>query len=169
MAQKIKLPEMHITYKNFGGTRFAGGKRDFAIILENPEDIQQLINFGFNVKMFNKKNPEDPDSYYLKVKVNFKNDEEGKLLGPYIYIVNGDHISKPLKASNVELIDKADIDYCDIYITPYRSVVNGTEFISAYLDTMYVNVRKDEFEEKYKMYQRDIDEDNMVEDEIPFE
>lgn len=171
MAQKINLPHMKITFRNLAGRptdwNKKGGKRDFAIVLEDMADVEQLRSMGFAVKQFNKKNPEDPDSFYIKVKANFRFDDEGKLLSPHIYVINGK--SKVLmQPSNVEIVDRADIDYCDITITPYYAEVNGNNYVSAYLDRMYVNIVEDEFEKKYSIYDEDEELDNESE-EIPFE
>ena len=173
MAERIKLPHMKIVWRNLAGRPTdwdkKGGKRNFAIVLEDMADVQVLQNLGMNVKMFNKKDPNAPDSYYIKVKVNFRNDDNGNVTSPLIYLVNGDSKSKPLTPNNVAVVDGAIIDYCDIYIKPYYATVNGQNFVSAYLDTMYVNVIKDEFEEKYSMYKEDIEEDDGDCEEIPFE
>ena len=170
MAREIKLSDSTITFRNLAGRptdwNKKGGVRDFAVVIENQEVLDMLVGMGFNVKQFNKKNENDPDSFYLKVKVNFKFNDEGKLQAPLIYIINGKTKSKPLTPGNVEIVDRANIDYCDILITPYYCEVKGVNYVSAYLSTMYVNIKEDPFEEKYSMYEDDSDEEM---EEIPFE
>lgn len=168
MAQKITVRNARITFKNLSGRRTdynpAGGKRDFAVVLDNYEDIQTLVDIGFDIKYFKKKNEEDLDVPYLKVKVNFRYDDDGNLIAPHVYIVNGK--SKTLLTPvTIGEVDRADIKFCDLVIKPYfYNNVAGRSGVSAYLDKMYVNINEDELEQKYEMY-----DDDDEEEEIPFE
>ena len=167
---KIKFDHVRITFRNLAGRptdwNKKGGVRDFAVVLDNYEDVQQLIDMGFNVKYFNKKNPDDPEVPYLKVKVNFRNDDDGKLIAPHIYMINNNKKTLVTPAT-AQIIDQADIEYCDIVIRPYYYEVNGKSGTSAYLEKMYVNIEQDDFEKKYSMY--DDGEDNLDMEEVPFE
>jgi len=170
MAQKISISNARICFKNIAGkpTKFnsKGGVRDFAIVLDNYDDVQTLVDMGFPVKYFAKKNPEDPDVPFLKVKVNFRyNDDGTELLSPHIYIINGGK-KILITPQTAEVVDQADISFCDIVIRPYPWNVNGNVGMAAYLDKMYVNIAEDEFEKKYEIYD-DPDEDEG--EPIPFE
>ena len=178
-APKISIKRADVRFRNFAGapTKFnaKGGVRDFVIVLDNYEDIQQLIDMGFNLKYFNKKDPADPDVPFLKVKVNFRFDEETgtKLISPHIYLVERDPsdpekiVKKTLVTPSIAAIaDNADVEYYDVVITPYRWEVNGNTGVAAYLDKMYMNLVIDEFESKYEVWS-DPEEDNA--EPIPFE
>ena len=172
MAQKINISHAQICFRNIAGkpTKFnaKGGVRDFAIVLDTYEDVQALIDMGFSVKYFNKKDENDPDVPFLKVKVNFNYDKETgtKLMSPHIYLIERDPsdpekiIRKTLVTPlTAEIVDQAEIDYCDIVITPYPWEVNGRTGLAAYLEKMYVNLKIDEFESKYEVW-NDPDEEN---------
>ena len=126
MAQKIPISNARICFRNIAGkpTKFnsKGGVRDFAIVLDNYEAVEQLINMGLPVKYFAKKNPEDPDVPFLKVKVNFRyNDEGTELLSPHIYIINSGK-KVLITPQTAEVVDQADISYCDIIIKTYKTM-----------------------------------------------
>jgi len=173
MAQKINISNARICFRNIAGkpTKFnpKGGVRDFAIVLDNYEDVQSLINMGFPVKYFNKKDPADPDVPFLKVKVNFTyNDDGTELLRPHIYIIDQNKPGKRtlITPQTAEIVDQAEIAFCDIVIRPFSWTVNGNSGVAAYLDKMYVNLAVDEFEQKYEMF---IDPDEENAEPIPFE
>jgi len=168
MAQKFKLENCKITFRNLGGrpTDFdrTGGKRTFAVIL-NPESAEQLSAVGFDVKQFINKETGEPGEYYLKVKVNFRYDDDGNLIAPHIYLINGTS-KQELTPNTVSVVDRADIKFVDLTITPWAYTAAGRSGISAYCVNMYVNIEEDEFEKKYAMYDDHADENA---EEIPFE
>lgn len=171
MAPKINITNSKIVFRNLAGkpTKFnsRGGVRDFAVVLDNYDDVESLINMGFSVKYFNKKNENDPDVPFLKVKVNFRYNEEGELMSPHIYVINNGQ-KVLIKPETAEIVDRADIAYCDMVIRPFAyNNINGRSGVSAYLDKMFVNIEEDEIEKKYEMY-NDPDEEAEGE-EIPFE
>ena len=170
MAQKINIAGARITFKNFAGRptdwNKKGGARDFAVVLDTYEDVQALIDMGFSVKYFKKKEETDPDVPFLKVKVNFRyNDDGSELLSPHIYMINNNK-KVLITPQTAQILDQADIAYCDIVIRPYYYEVQGKAGVAAYLDKMYVNIEQDEFEKKYEMY-NDPEEEEA--EEIPFE
>lgn len=161
MAQKINIAKARITFKNFSGRptdwNKKGGARDFAVVLDNYADVKSLIDMGFPVKYFKKKEETDPDVPFLKVKVNFRfnPDNPQELMSPHIYVVKDPNGPKTkdnlqlIKPETAPIIDSMDIDYCDIVIRPYYTNVQGTDYVVAYLDTMYINREVDPFEAKY--------------------
>lgn len=172
--EKVKFEKAQIMFKNFAGapTPFdkKGGTRQFAIRIENAEDLANLQAMGFNVKFLKKRNETDPDVAYITVKVNFKFSDDGTtLLGPNIYMINGKKKTHIMPQTAV-ILDSADIAYCDILVNPYYYEVNGNSGVSAYLDTMYVNLNVDPFAENYAMYDDDIEAEGAIQgEEIPFE
>ena len=172
MAQKIKIENARIIFRNFSGRptdwNKKGGVRDFHVVLDTYEGLQSLIDMGFKIKTLKKRNEEDPDIPILKVKVNFRyNDDGSELLAPHIYMVNPSTKKKTLiTPATAPVLDAAEIAFSDIYITPYRTTVQGENYVTAYLDKMYVNLEVDDLEDKYSMYDDDVDVDA---EEIPFE
>lgn len=168
MAAKYKLENCKITFRNLGGrpTDFDrnGGKRSFAVLL-NPDSATELMNAGFEVKQFINKETGEPGDYYLKVKVNFRYDDEGNLIAPHIYLING-ATKTELGPTTVSVVDRADIKYVDMIITPYAYHAPNRDGISAYCVSMYVNIEEDELEKKYAMLDDRADENAI---EIPFE
>lgn len=152
----IKMENIRLVFRNFSGKpdKFnpQGGKRGFSVVIDDPEYAQDLIEEGWNVKKFNKRDEDEEDTYYLPVKVNFNNNP------PHIYLCT-DKSKKALNEETVCSLDYADISGTDIIITPYEyKDIGGRSGISAYVKTMYVNVVLDDFAAKY--------EDS---EEVPFE
>lgn len=173
MAQKYNLEHCKITFRNLAGrpTDFNpnGGVRSFAVLL-NADMAAQLMDAGFDVKQFVNKETGELGDFYLKVKVNFKSDADtGEFNGPFIYLINENVKDKKtlLLPPQVQIVDRADIDYVDLTITPYLWKAAGRQGISAYLVKMFVKVQEDPLEKKWSMYD-DID-DTVEQEEIPFE
>ena len=175
MAQKINLENTQITFRNIAGapTEFnkAGGVRTFAAIL-SEDAAGQLAGMGFDVRRFVNKETGEAGEAYLKIKVNFKNDEDGNFAGPYIYLVTqnaeGKNIKKTLLTpTTAGIVDRADIKYVDLTITPYAWTVRGESGISAYLVKMFVIIQEDPLEARYAMINDNLDE--QAEIEVPFE
>lgn len=168
MAAKFKLENCKITFRNLGGrpTEYDrnGGKRTFAVLL-NPEMATELLNAGFEVKQFVNKETGEAGDYYLKVKVNFRYDDDGNLIAPHIYLING-ATKQELGPTTVSVVDRADIKFVDLTITPYAYHTPSRDGVSAYCVNMYVNIEEDELEKKYAMLDDHADENA---EEIPFE
>ena len=80
----------------------------------------------------------------------------------------GKNINKKLLTpATVGIVDRADIKYCDLTITPYSWTVRGESGISAYLVKMFVIIQEDPLEARYAMLDDNLDE--QAEIEIPFE
>jgi len=174
MAQKFNLENTQITFRNLAGrpTEFdkVGGKRTFAAVLSEAA-AEQLSSYGFDVKRFVNKETGELGEAYLKVKVNFRNNDEGELTGPFIYMVTkndkGQIVKKTmLTPATAGIVDRADIKYVDLTITPSQWTVSGRSGIAAYLVKMFVVIDEDPLEKKYFMPDDNIDD---VAEEIPFE
>ena len=64
---------------------------------------------GFSVKYFKKKEETDPDVPFLKVKVNFRyNDDGSELLSPHIYMINNNK-KVLITPQTAQILDQAAI------------------------------------------------------------
>ena len=133
----LQIDEATIIFRNFagdGGKFNRPGDRNFAILIDDEEVCETLINEGWNVKIKPAREEGDIPFMYLPVKLMF-NDR-----GPGIYLTSGRAMNK-LTESSVSCLDDIEIDYCDIDIRPYDWEVNGKTGRTAYLQSIHVYQR----------------------------
>lgn len=144
VENNIRIEGARIGFRNFSGEegRFnPKGRRNFCVFLE--EDIaKDMKKEGWNVKWLEPREEGDDPQAYLQVKVVF-----GKI-PPKIVLVTGRGKTR-LDEDTVNILDWAEIQNVDLIIRPYNWEVNGDTGVSAYIKTMYVTLREDEFENKY--------------------
>ena len=144
VEDNIRIEGARIGFRNFSGEegRFnPKGRRNFCVFLE--EDIaKDMEKEGWNVKWLQPREEGDEPKAYLQVKVVF-----GKI-PPKIVLVTGRGKTR-LDEDTVNILDWAEIQNVDLVIRPYNWEVNGNTGVSAYIKTMYVTLREDEFESKY--------------------
>lgn len=144
-VNKIVIENAKILFRNFAGveTRFnPKGRRNFSVIIDDPEYAEMLKNDGWNIKTLPPREEGDTTKYYLQVSVNFEN------VPPKVIMVTSRSMT-PLDSESIGTLDYADISNVDLTITPYHWEVNGKDGIKAYLKTMYVTIEEDEFADKY--------------------
>ena len=166
---KFTLKHCKLAFKNLGGRpddyNPAGGKRSFAVVL-TEEDADILFQNGVPIKRFIDKATGENKEPYVRVKVNFKTDENGKVTSPLIYLVKeGKKPSEPLTPASAGTVDTANIDFVDMVISSWNYNYAGKSGITVYLDKMYVNIIEDELDKIYAMYGEDDDDEPT---EIPF-
>lgn len=144
VEDNIRIEGARIGFRNFSGEegRFnPKGRRNFCIFLE--EDIaKDMEKEGWNVKWLQPREEGDELQAYLQVKVVF-----GKI-PPKIVLVTMRGKTR-LDEDTVNILDWAEIQNVDLVIRPYNWEVNGNTGVSAYIKTMYVTLKEDEFESKY--------------------
>lgn len=144
VEDNIRIEGARIGFRNFSGEegRFnPKGRRNFCVFLE--EDIaKDMKKEGWNVKWLEPREEGDEPQAYLQVKVVF-----GKI-PPKIVLVTGRGKTR-LDEDTVNILDWAEIQNVDLIIRPYNWEVKGDTGVSAYIKTMYVTLREDEFESKY--------------------
>lgn len=144
VEDNIRIEGARLGFRNFSGEegRFnPKGRRNFCVFLE--EDIaKSMEKEGWNVKWLRPREEGDEPQAYLQVKVVF-----GKI-PPKIVLVTGRGKTR-LDEDTVNILDWAEIQNVDLVIRPYNWEVNGNTGVSAYIKTMYVTLREDEFESKY--------------------
>lgn len=159
---EIRIENAHILFRNFGGapTKYnpKGGKRTFCVILD-PSDAKMLAKQGWNIKYLDAR-PEDgydEPTPFLSVNVSFDN------YPPSVNFISGNTMTQ-LDESTVGIIDDTDIETVDVCIRPYSYDVNGNQGVAAYLKTLYVVAKVDDFAKKYARFNQPF----AGNDEVPF-
>lgn len=146
----IVMENARLIFRNFEGREEKynrKGDRNFGLIIEDSEVVQQLAEDGWNIKELTPKNNDDYDDtpeviYWLPVTVRFDN------VPPKVMLVTRRKKTR-LNEDNINTIDYANIAKVDLTVTPYDWEVNGKSGTKAYLQTMYVTINEDEFADKY--------------------
>lgn len=161
VTKTIKIENARIAFKNFSGreTDFnEEGNRNFGLMLDDPEMVEDLIADGWPVK-FLKPRPdsEDPEfrQPWLPVKVKF-----GKF-PPIANLITVDrnevrHRTK-LDENTIGMLDGARAENIDLIIRPYNypAVKGRPAGVSAYLKAIYYTLPSDDLESKYADAQYD--------------
>ena len=141
----LQIDDARIIYRNFSGvgSKFnREGDRNFAVVIEDPELGDTLINEGWNVKIKPPRDEDEDPFMYLPVKVKFNEK------GPAVYLRTG-KVMKCLDEELVSCIDDIDILSVDLDIRPYDWEVNGKTGRTAYLQSINVTQRIDRFAARY--------------------
>ena len=148
------MENARLIFRNFEGREGdynRKGDRNFGLVIEDEELLEQLIEDGWNVKTFIPKNNDNYDDEpeevkWLPVTVRYDN------VPPKVVLLTRRKKTK-LDEENINTIDYANIEKVDLTVTPYEWTVNGKSGIKAYLQTMYVKIVEDEFADKYADYE----------------
>lgn len=135
-----------IRFRNFAGKEGRynkAGDRNFCLLL-NPEDADEMLKDGWNVRFLDPRDEGDEPTPYIQIKVGFG----GKGRPPKIVLVTKRGKTQ-VDEETVNTLDWAEIEKADIAINPYHYEVNGKSGVKAYLKTMYVTIAEDDFEDRY--------------------
>lgn len=158
MAPKTKmlvLEDREIIFPNFSGTANMynrEGRRSFNVILKE-EEVQDLLEAGWNVKRTKPREGGDLGTPRLEVRANFES-----ALPPRVTVISHTTDAEGqmselgrtrLTADTVNTLDWADIVSADMTVNPYHWDLNGKSGITAYLQTLVVHVLLDPIEAKY--------------------
>lgn len=141
----VQIDDARIVYRNFSGapSKFnREGDRNFAVVIEDEEIMNALVEEGWNVKIKAPREEGDNPFMYLPVKVKF-NDR-----GPTVYLVTGNK-QRTLDEESVDLLDNIDIACVDLDIRPYDWDYNGRQGRTAYLHKIQVTQEIDRFMKKF--------------------
>lgn len=138
------LENVRIGFRNFSGKEGRynrEGARNFCVFLD--QDLAtEMENDNWNIKYLKPRDDNEEPQAFLKVALQFGRRP------PRIFMINS-HGKIPLDEETVSILDWADIQNVDLIIRPYDTVINGTEFRKAYLQSLYVTIQEDELTEKY--------------------
>lgn len=142
----LEIENAKIIWKNFSGEpdkyHSKGGYKNFNVILEDPEQAQEMANDGWNVKIRPPREEGDEPLHTLEVAVSFEN------YPPKVVMITSRNRVN-LDEESIGCLDTADILTSDLIISPYHYDVNGKQGIKAYLKTAYITIEEDRFAEKY--------------------
>lgn len=141
----LQIDDARIIYRNFSGapSKFnREGDRNFAVVIDDEDICDALVNDGWNVKIKPPREEGDDPFMFLPVKIKF-NDR-----GPRVYLKTGKNVNK-LDEETVSILDNVDILSVDLDVRPYDWEVNGKEGRTAYLQSMQVEQEIDRFAERF--------------------
>src|SRR5690606_38467554 len=119
------------------------GDRNFALVLEDPKVVEQLVRDGWNVKYLKPREVGDEPQPYLPVALNFKGPRP-----PKVFMITS-RGKTALTEDMVMILDWADLANVDVIVRPYQWEVNGKTGVKAYLQTIFATIQEDELEQKY--------------------
>ena len=147
--QILRKDGAHIIWRNFAGAASKynrEGDRKFTLIIEDPEEAQQMVDDGWNVKIKAPEEEGDAPFCYLEVKVKFN--QERPRLNPNIYLKSGRKMNK-LDEETVGMLDSVDIINVDLDVKGSPYDVNGKVGLSAYLQGICIEHEVDRFQRRF--------------------
>lgn len=143
----LQIDDARIVYRNFSGIGSKynrEGDRNFAVVIDNQEAADALLDEGWNIKIKPPRDEDEDPFMYLPVKVKF-NDR-----GPNVYLKSGTRQVR-LDEESISCLDDIDIIGVDLDVRPYDWEVNGKTGRTAYLQSIRVTQDLDRFatEEEY--------------------
>lgn len=145
----LQIDDARIIYRNFAGegSKFnREGDRNFAVIIEDQDTADRLIELGWNVKIKPPRDEDDSPFMYLSVKVKYNDDG----FGPTAYLYSGGAKPAELTEQTIACLDDVDIAGVDLDIRPYDwELPGGKTGRSAYLQSIHVTQRIDRFAARY--------------------
>lgn len=158
VRSNITIENARILFRDFSGEKNRyNSDRTFTVVIE-PDLAAKLEADGWPIKYLEPRNEEEERLPILRVKVSF-----GKI-PPQIVLISGG-VKKSLNEDNVNILDWAYIENVDVIIRPYNYDINGKTGVKAYLKSLWVTVRDESLEEKY----RDIPYASGEDEPVPFE
>jgi len=161
----INITNGEIAYSNFAGRPTAykpeGGVRTVTFVM--PEEIvPDLQKDGWKVR---RQEFEDGSYRYLLEATFLFRTREGKLRDPKIFIVRGNELIH-VTEETVDTLDHAEIISADAVIGPYYYDYAGKQGIKAYLNSLYLTIKENPIDEKYRKMLKDMP--NLGNDDLPF-
>lgn len=141
----LQIDDARIIFRNFSGKPDKynrEGDRNFAVVFDDQEIANALIEEGWNVKIKPPREEGDVPFMYLPVKIKF-NDR-----GPIVYLESGSSRNK-LDEESVNTLDYIDILSVDMDLRPYDWEINGKSGRTAYLQSIRIIQRVDRFADRW--------------------
>jgi hypothetical protein len=146
----IVLENRRIHFRNFAGAegRFNNaGNRNFVVFLDT-EEAEAMEKDGWPIRWLEPRDEDDGKAPILKVRVKWPK-EGSKGRPPRVVLITGNGKTN-LSEEMVSLLDWADIENVDLIVRAYHYDISGKTGVSAYVNSMYVTIREDELEKKYR-------------------
>lgn len=154
---KLQIENARIIFRNFAGEERQfnpAGKRNFCVVIEDPDLAKQLTDDGWNVKTRMPREDGEEPMRYLPVEVSYKRRP------PVITMITGNNKTQ-LDEDSIAALDYADILNADLIINPYNWSVKDGSGVKAYLDKAYIVIQEDAFKKKYNNIGSQYDEDTV--------
>ena len=127
----LDLEGVRVVSRDFAGANYGPDQRQFKVVIEDPNLIENFKRDGINIWCPEPQNPDDPRVGYLTVKVSYR-----FMPGPKILLLTPEGNAQKFSENNVHELDKAWIKDVELHIhgsSWERS--NGQKGVSVYLDT----------------------------------
>ena len=142
----LLIEEARIIWPNFSGkpTKFnpAGGKREFNVLIDNPEVAQRMREDGWNVKIKPPREEGDPPFCYMPVAVEFPTPERNFPMKIVQFSGQG---AVDIFEDTVGNLDYARIVGAKMAIRPYHWETATGKGIKAYLKTLHIWLEEEDF------------------------
>jgi hypothetical protein len=147
----VVLENVRLIFLNFAGKEDqfnSQGVRKFSV--ELPEAVaQDMKRDGWNVKWPKPRESGDPDAEprlpHIAVEASYR------LFSPQVTLITGRRRTN-LTASELDILDWADIITADVVLQPSHYEMNGKAGVKAYLQKMFVTIEEDVLDKKYASY-----------------
>lgn len=141
----LTIRNARIIYRNFSGKGSQynpEGRRNFSVVIDDPEYARGLEADGWNIKPLKKRKPDEADCWQLPVAVVYG------AYPPAIRMISqsGGVI---LDETMVNMLDWQDIVNVDLIVRPREYEIRGQKGIKAYLKSMNITVQEDELAAEY--------------------
>jgi hypothetical protein len=160
----IILENGMIAYRNFSGrpTEYKpeGGIRTVTFVIPD-EWADDLRNDGWKIRYEEKK-----ERFLLEATVLYRT-KDGRPKDPKVFIVRDDNKLIHMTEETVGELDSADIVSVDAVIGPSRYNFGGKTGIKAYVNSLYIKIRENPIERKYRQMLDDMDA-SFNADDLPF-
>ena len=163
----ITIENARIMFRNFSGkeTKFNRvGDRNFCVIIDDPGVAKNLLNDGWNIKLWQPKDEEATPVNYIPVKLRFD------VVPPKIYRISSLTGKQVLMDEEmISAFDSEEFKNVDLILHPYTWEINGKVGITAYVKTMYVTVEEDALAAKYARMNDNLPNfPDESEEDVPF-
>ena len=139
----LAIKNARLLFKNFEGRgtdKNREGDRNFCIVIEDPEEAQELAADGWNVKTLSSRDGvESEDVHYIQVKVEYKKGRPPEIA---IRTRNNEIFYDEDTVKNMDYAELANIN---VVISPYAWEVNGKRGIKGYLKSLSATLIDDSF------------------------
>lgn len=159
MADKpetFMVENAQLIFRNFSGKEDkynSAGDRNFCVVLDQGT-ADQMASDGWNIRTLDAREEGDDVTFYIPVKVSFKNRP------PRVVLISSTGRTN-LDEGSVEVLDYADMRNVDLIAQAYNWAVGDKTGKKAYLKSMFVTLEEDELERKYAQVE-DTDDVNAV-------
>lgn len=160
----ITIRDARIIFRDFDGSKNPyNNNRTFTVVLED-QFAEEVQADGWDVKWLEPRNEDETRLAVLKVTISFGEDRDK---WPEVVMIENDK-KKRLGPKNINILNWANFEHVDVKIRPYNWEFNGRTGVKAYLNALWVTIKEDDLEEKYRSIPWADDEDSDEDEEIPF-